>query len=401
MALQLLIRMYNKSLLLPEIQEFIAKNLNNDLSIIALKKNPFQFIDFIEVLEQIQSKSKSMDKLNTWYKTKGILFPKKIAIEQTSSEQTALYKSNLVNGNRLIDLTGGFGVDCFYFSKKIKEVFHCEINEELSQIVAHNFNCLNVSNVKCINDDSFNVLTNLDLKYDWIYVDPSRRSDVKGKVFLLKDCLPDVSTNLEFYFNYTNNILIKTAPILDLTAGIKELDNVKEIHIIAINNEVKEILWVLQKGYNSVIIVRTINITKGTNEIFEYKLGNESYADFSLTKDYLYEPNAAIMKSGGFNEICIAYNLKKLSQHSHLYTNKEKIDFPGRVFKVLKNIPYSKKEIKENLENIKANITTRNFPETVEYIRKKWKIKDGGDLYCFFTTDINNNKIVLLCQKLN
>lgn len=388
-------------LLQPEIQEYIDKNVGISVSKLALQKNPFPEIDFKIILNQIEAKSKAKDKLPTWFNSEKSIYPSKISVEQTSSEQTAKFKSELVSGNSLIDLTGGFGVDDYYFSKTIKNVVHCEMNEELSAIVKHNFKQLQVENIETLFGDSTEILKKINQKFDFIYIDPSRRSDTKGKVFMLKDCLPNVVDLQDFYFNYADKILIKTAPILDISAGLIELKNVKNIHIIAVENEVKELLWDIEKDYNSEITIKTVNINKDKNETFNFILSSQNAANFSLPQKYLYEPNSAIMKSGGFSAIGNQYNLNKIHQHSHLYTSDEKINFPGRIFEIQNVIPYSKKEMKDFLENKKANITTRNFPETVENIRKKWKIKDGGNLYCFFTTDTNENKIVLICNKID
>ena len=257
-------------------------------------------------------------------------------------------------------------------------------------------------NIQCIAGDSSEILATLNQKFDWIYIDPSRRNDAKGKVFMLKDCLPNVPELLDFYFDFAENIMIKTAPILDISAGLLELKNVKAIHIIALENEVKELLWILEKSYSKAIEIITCNLTKDTAVEFAFELGNSSVSNYSLPKKYLFEPNAAIMKSGGFDEITAQFEVGKLHQHSHLYTSDTLIDFPGRAFEIETNFEYNKQNMSRNfgMENKKANITTRNFPETVENIRKKWKIKDGGNGYCFFTTDANNTKIVLLCNKL-
>ena len=389
------------SILYPKVQEFIQDQLGVSIAKLALQKNPFPEIDWLTILNQIEAKTKSREKLPTWFSTKAIIYPSKLSIEQTSSERTAEYKSSFLEGNSLIDLTGGFGVDDYYFAKKINKITHCEINTVLSEIVGHNFKQLGVTNIECIAGDSLTTLQSTTEKWDWMYIDPSRRNDTKGKVFMLKDCLPNVPENLDFYFEKSDAILIKTAPLLDIAAGLSELQNVKTIHIVAIENEVKELLWELHKNYLGAIGIKTVNLTKDATNSFDFILNQESTeANYSLPKRYLFEPNSAIMKSGGFNEISEQYRLDKLHKHSHLYTSNEIIDFPGRVFEIQHAIPYSKKEIKIHLENSKQNITTRNFPETVELIRKKWKIKDGGNSYCFFTTDMNNDKIVLICTKI-
>ena len=385
-----------------EIQKFITLNVGVDSSKLALKKNPFPEVNWIVILNQIDAKTRAKIKLPTFFRTENIIYPSKVSLEQTSSEKTAQYKASIVNGDTLIDLTGGFGVDDFYFSKAMKNVIHCEIDTELSNIVKHNFDILEVNNIQCELGDSYTYLDKSQSEFDWIYIDPSRRNDTKGKVFMLKDCLPNVPELLSFYFTKSDNILIKTAPILDISAGLLELSNVKCIHIVAIDNEVKELIWELSKSFIGNPTIKTINITNEKRDEFCFELNsNIQFPNYDLPKKYLYEPNSAIMKSGGFDEIGIEYQLDKLHQHSHLYTSDKIIDFPGRIFEVQNAILYSKIEMKSFLENKKANITTRNFPDSVDEIRKKWKIKDGGNLYCFFTTDMNNHKIVLICTKIN
>jgi hypothetical protein len=390
-----------QSILSKEIQHYIDDKINADVTKLALQKNPFPEVEWNLVLQQLAAKQKAKSKLPTWFKTHNIYYPSKISVEQTSSEKTAQYKASLISGNNLIDLTGGFGVDDFYFSKTVAKVVHCEINSELSKIVKHNFEQLNVKNVDCFSDDSSEVLQKLNQKFDWIYIDPSRRNDSKGKVFMLKDCLPNVPELLDFYFNFSDNIMIKTAPILDISAGISELKNIAEIHVVALENEVKELLFILKKNHKSTIEIKTVNLLKDKNEAFQFQINSEAKkTNFAAPKKYLFEPNAAIMKSGGFDAIATQFELEKLHQHSHLYTSNELLDFPGRIFEIQNTLEYNKANMKSFLENQKANITTRNFPETVENIRKKWKIKDGGNVYSFFTTDMTNSKIVLLCEKL-
>ncbi|WP_129745707.1 THUMP-like domain-containing protein [Flavobacterium anhuiense] len=391
----------NNPILHPEIQEYIIQNTGADITKLALQKNPFPEVDWILILNQIEARTKAKEKLPTWFGAENIIYPSKISVEQTSSEKTAAYKASLISGKTLIDLTGGFGVDDYYFSKKFKVVAHCEINEELSSIVKHNFQQLEIKNCFCYPTDSINILHESKLKYDWIYIDPSRRNDSKGKVFMLKDCLPNVPELLDFYFEKSDSILIKTAPLLDISAGLSELKNVKNIHIIALENEVKELLFEIHKGYSGEITLKTANILKEKIETFEFVLGRETISfSYGLPQQYLYEPNASIMKSGGFDEVSATFQINKLHKHSHLYTSENLIDFPGRKFEVQKVISYNKNEMKNELANKQANITTRNFPETVENIRKKWKIKNGGNLYCFFTTDVKDNKIVLICTKI-
>lgn len=386
----------------PEIQKFIIENTGADITKLALQKNPFPDVEWILILNQIEARTKAKEKLPTWFGVENIIYPSKISVEQTSSEKTAAYKASLISGKTLIDLTGGFGVDDYYFSKHFDSLTHCEINEDLSALVQYNFELFDVKNCIFYSGDSQDYLEKLNQKWDWIYIDPSRRNDAKGKVFMLKDCLPNVPELLDFYFEKSNAILIKTAPLLDISAGLSELKNVKNIHIIALENEVKELLFEIHQNYSGEITIKTANIVKEKNENFEFVLGEENpFSLYELPKKYLYEPNAAIMKSGGFDEVSSIFNIDKLHKHSHLYTSENLIDFPGRRFEVQKVISYNKNDMKNELANKQANVTTRNFPETVENIRKKWKIKNGGNLYCFFTTDVKDNKIVLICTKIN
>ncbi len=387
-------------LLQPEIQDFINKNLNEDTSKLAFKKNPFPEVNYSVLINQIIAKKKAKDKLPTWFSNENIIYPEKISIEQTSSETTAKYKASLVSGETLIDCTGGFGIDDYYFSKQFKTVIHCELNEGLSQIVQHNFEVLKASNIECYQGDSTEILEQLNQKFDCIYIDPSRRNEAKGKVFMLADCLPNVVDLQNFYYQFTDTILIKTAPILDLHAGLSELKNVAEIHIVAVENEVKELLWKIEKNFNSSPEIIAVNLEKEKQTITKIESTKSYFASYSLPKKYLYEPNAALMKSGGFEAVSELFTIEKLHQHSHLYTSDEVIDFPGRKFQIDAIIPFQKKEISQFIQGKKMNVTTRNFPIKPEEIKKKYKISDGGIIFAFFTTNMNNEKIILLCTKL-
>ncbi|WP_298419880.1 RsmD family RNA methyltransferase [uncultured Kordia sp.] len=392
----------NPALLSPEIQQFIHEHLHDDLAKLLLKYKEVEGIPFAEIIEQIEAKIRCYKKLPTWFSCKNIYFPNKLNIEQTSSEQTATYKASLIKGSSMIDLTGGFGVDCYAFSKQFQKVTHCEIAEKLSSIVAHNYKVLGIKNITTVNEDGISFLQNNQQTYDWIYIDPSRRNDLKGKVFLLEDCLPDVVTHKETLFKFADNILIKTSPLLDITNGLRALENVKEVHVVAVNNEVKELLWVLDKNLKTEnICVKTVNLKKQEIETFDFYLSEEKEQtiDFSLPKKYLYEPNAAILKAGGFLSIASKYKIEKLQQHSHLYTSNELISFPGRRFSIEKVLPYTKKIIKKELNLKKANVTTRNFPESVATIRKKLTLADGGTDFLFLTTVFTGKKAVIHCKK--
>lgn len=390
----------NTSILNTDIQSFINNHLQSNISEIVLKGTTFDAVTTKELIEQIEAKARCEKKLPTWFNTPHIYYPNKLNIEQTSSETTAEYKATLMHGKTMVDLTGGFGVDCYYFSKQFGSVTHCEIDKNLSEIVAHNYKQLQISNIKTTHTDGLKYLEKTDETFDWIYIDPSRRHDSKGKVFYLNDCLPNVPVHLELLFKRSKNILIKTSPLLDITVGIGELQHVKTIQVVATNNEVKELLWILEDGFTGEINIKPINLKHGDDDYFEFQLKDEKSLEsqYSQPLTYLYEPNAAILKAGAFNTISEKLSVFKLHKHSHLYTSESLIPFPGRSFKIEKMILYNKKELKE-LAITKANITTRNFPETVEQIRKKLHIKDGGDVYLFFTTDVDNNKIVIICAK--
>ncbi|WP_142785935.1 THUMP-like domain-containing protein [Changchengzhania lutea] len=390
----------NKDVLNSDVQEYINNKINDTISDLALKGTSFVKVNTKEIIEQIEAKKHSEHKLPTWFHSKNIYYPNKLNIEQTSSERTAQYKASCISGTYVVDVTGGFGVDAYYFSKKTDKVIHCEIDSRLSAIVAHNYGVLKVDNIQAINEDGIQFVKNSKIFFDWIYIDPSRRHNTKGKVFLLKDCLPKVPEHLAMLFEHTNNIMIKTSPLLDISMGLNELKNVKTIHVVAVNNDVKELLWVLEKGHTKGISIQTINFKKNEEEQFHFNFEDEKQDAIILSHPlaYLYEPNSAILKAGGFNSIAIKLVLSKLHKHSHLYTSDDLLDFPGRVFKVLKSIPYNKRTLKK-AGFYKANITTRNFPESVEQIRKKFKIVHGGDLYLFFSTNLNNEKIILVCNK--
>lgn len=391
----------NPSILNTEIQEFIDHNLTTEVTNLILKGVPFALVDTKAIIEQIEAKKRCEKKLPTWFNTSRIYYPNKLNIEQTSSEVTAKYKANIISGASIIDVTGGFGVDCFYFSKQFQEVTHCEINDELSKIVAYNYEQLQIKNIKTLFGNGINYLKQSNTKYDWIYLDPSRRHQSKGKVFFLQDCLPNVPKHLNLLFKASNNILIKTSPLLDISVGIRALKFVKTIHIVAVNNEVKELLWVLEQGFTGDITIKTINIKNDTTENFDFYIKDEKKFEppYNLPLTYLYEPNAAILKAGAFNSLAHKLAVFKLHKHTHLYTSEIALDFPGRCFKIEKTLNFNSKTLKKE-KILKANISTRNFPIRAEVIKKKFKIQDGGSVYLFFTTDLNDHKIVIVTSKI-
>lgn len=385
----------NNNLLAPAVQQYIDANLTADVNQIALAKSSFEGITSAELATQITAKKKSEKKLPTWFKTAGIYYPPVLSIEQTSSETTAKYKSKLAKGDSLIDITGGFGVDSYYFSKQVADVTHCEINTELSTIASHNAKALHVTNITFEATDGIDYLNTGDKQFDTIYVDPARRAE-KGKVFMLKDCTPDVVSIIDTLLEKAQRIIIKTAPLLDLSAGLAELKQVSEIHIVSVKNECKELIWVIDRvpAQDTRIIAVTLNETE---KVFSFKRSQiqsaVSFSEYLNTSDYLYEPDAALLKSGAFNLIGATYDLQKLHPQTQLYTAK-KINnaFPGRVFQIeeIMNTASLKKA-----GNLTGNVIVRNYPAKPEDLVKKYKIKPAKEQFLIFTKVANGDNVIL------
>jgi hypothetical protein len=389
------------AILAPEVQEFLKENAQTPLSTFILKGSPFPDISIQALAQQLEGRRKAKDKLPLWQQTEGLLFPPKLNLEQTSSAATATYKAKLMVGNTLADGTGGFGIDTYYFSKEIDQVTHIELDAQLSAFAKANFDTLNATNIECIVANSITHFVENETHYDTIYLDPGRRSDSKGRVFMLEDCVPNVPENLDVLQSRCNRLWVKTAPLLDISAGLNALKNVSQLHIVAVRNEVKELLWCVEPtNIQASLDIAVINIVSNeTSEVhFSYDTLLDAHASFGAPSNYLYEPNAALMKSGAFKWISEHFRLNKLHENTHLYTSEKRIAFPGRVFKIQQVVPYGK-TLRKTLKHTKANITTRNFPVTVADLRKKLKIKDGGTDYLFFTTLEDGSTVVICCKK--
>ena len=384
------------------MQEFISKNLDIDIFQLILKQPVFPEVSNKEIAEQITSKLKSKKKLPSWFGTKKIYFPNKINIEQTSSELTAEFKSSIIAGDRMIDCTGGFGVDSYYFSKKFKSLIYIERDQSLYNITKLNSDKLGVTNTIHLNEDGLQYVKNIKTEFDLLYIDPSRRNLKNKKVHFLSECTPVIDSSLIKRLSKFKTILIKCSPIIDIKKTIDDLETVIEIYIIGINNEVKEILFKLCKRGEKKIKVSCIDLNKRKYDLsFNYnEINNKENRYTSEPQKYLYEPNSMILKSGAFNLICDRYKVNKLNPNSHLYTSDKLIDFPGRKFTVLNIIIYSKKTLKK-LSLKQANITTRNFPLDVKEIRKISGLKDGGNDYLFFTTNNLDDLIVIQTNKID
>jgi precorrin-6B methylase 2 len=390
--------MINKAILEEEVQRYIEANINTDINKLILKNSPFKTISSKELAEQIQSKKAVQKKLPTWYQTKGIIFPPKLNAEQASSEQTAAYKKQLILKGELVDLTGGFGVDDFYFAQAASKVIHCEINEQLSAIVAHNAGILQADNISFFVGDGKDYLHSIS-KTDTIYIDPSRRK-TSGRTFLFEDCEPDVIGNLDLYLQKANRIIIKAAPMLDIDAAVNALKYVAEIHVVSLNNECKELLFVIDPAIkNQIIRCLLINNLNIVNYSFNFKEEKTIGIDFSKVKSFIYEPDAAFLKAGLFKTISREFKVDKLHANTHIYTSAQLVEnFPGRTLKVLELLDFKTFSEKNKLK--KANIITRNFPFKPDELKKKLKIADGGEVYLYFVTDKNEQKIVLRCERL-
>lgn len=388
----------NRNILDQAVQNYISSHLNTDANQIALAKSPFSTVSSAELANQISAKKKSEKKLPTWYNAKGIYFPPTLSIEQTSSEATAKYKSTLVKGENLVDLTGGFGIDSFYFSKVFNHVTHCEINANLSEIAKSNALILKTKNIDFKTVDGLKFIKNNKSDFDTIYIDPARRA-AKGKVFMLKDCTPDVVSNLDELLNKSQKIIIKTAPLLDLTAGLQELKFVSEIHIVSVKNECKELLWIIDKDFSGELKITAAAINEET-KIFSF-LKSEINSSPSLAKDinssnYLYEPDAGLLKSGAFSLIGNRYRLEKLHQQSQLYIS-ENIDvkFPGRIFKI--NEVISSGDLKKQ-KSLVGNIIVRNYPGKSEELAKKFKIRSDNTQFLIFTKNSKEENIIIKAE---
>lgn len=392
----------NKHILEKDVQQFIKANREKSPTEIALKKSPFPHVSSAELASQIDGWQRSVKKLPTWAFSEGIYYPDKINLEQCSSEHTALIKQTLIaKGSRVIDLTGGFSVDSCYLAQEAEEVIHCELNEKLSEIVAYNAKILRVNNLICKATDGIELLRQSeDHSFDYIYVDPSRRVN-QGKVFLLEDCEPNIVANQDLFFSKGKYVISKLSPLLDISTALTSLKHVKYVYVISLDNDCKELLFIQERGFEGETKIRAIRLFADQLQTFEftYDVERATMNRYVEPQHFLYDSDVAISKAGAFKSVGKYFGLGKLHQHSHLYTSEVfQPEFPGRVFEIKQVLPYS--SLKKNNPFLQANIATRNFPEKVEVIRKKHKIKDGGKTYLFFTTDSSNQLIVIECARI-
>ncbi|MGL1888815.1 MAG: hypothetical protein OCD76_20050 [Reichenbachiella sp.] len=385
----------------PEVKDFIQAHLNDDPIQLILKGTSFPRIPIKEVAHQIQCIKKAKTKLPYWASIEAIIYPPGISLEQSSSEATATYKASLFKGKTVTDLTGGFGIDSYHLSKQMERVDYVEQNSTLHPIVQHNFAQLGADNICFHPTDALSYLNEENVPSDSYFIDPARRDDTDNRVFKIEDCRPNLNEVLPQLMKRKAEVVIKLSPLLDIQQSLSQIANVSELHIVSVNNECKELLFKLNFSVNNPTTLHAINIQKSGTDVFEFDYSQEDQLpEFSDPKTYIYEPNASVMKSGGFNSVANQFDLAKLHRNSHLYTSDQKVeDFPGRTFILEAVSVMNKKKLKSFLPNNKANITVRNYPETVQQIRKKMGIKDGGNVYLFATTLMDGSPKVLVCRK--
>ena len=357
----------------------------------------------IFLARQTEGRKAMATKLPSWAENMSILFPVKISLEQCSSEATALYKASLVSGESMVDLTGGFGVDCSFLSKNFSKTDYVEQNTELCEIAEHNFRVLGL-NIKVNNAESVEFLNAMPA-VDCIYIDPARR-DVKGKKTAdLSLCSPNLLEIRDILLEKCNTLLIKLSPMFDISSALEVFPECRQVHVVSVKNECKELLLLVEGGFcgeTEIVCVDLDELSQVQPEITSVasnlKKEKGEIISYSSPKVYLYEPNASIMKAGLFKTIANKYNMQKLHPSTHLYTSDELVpNFPGRSFEIKRVTKVQRKEI-QDIE--KANLSIRNFPGNVADLRKKLKLKDGGDIYIFATTLNDNSKVLIVCNKL-
>ena len=384
--------------------EFIAQHKTDDVRKLALKKMP-EGIDAAFCLQQIEGWQQACKKLPQWSETEGLIYPPRLSMEQCSSEKTALYKKQIVQRlydvetGIMVDLTGGFGIDFSYMAPMFAEAIYIERQERLCQIARHNFALLGLHQAEIRNTESEEELQNIN-NVSLIYADPARRDNVGRKVVLLEDCQPNVVNLQEELLSRAEVVMLKLSPMLDIQQALRQLHNVREVHVVSVNGECKELLlvmhrWEVPLRYFCVNIAGTIQETTVPDVCPPPAICNKEGA-------FLYEPNASILKAGVQDALCYMCKVKKLHPFSHLFTSDALIaDFPGRVFRIVGRSDFSKQGLKGLLSGVKqANLTVRNFPATVQELRKKLKIAEGGNIYLFATTMKDESHALFRCEKV-
>ena len=392
----------------PALMAFIQAHLSDDPDRLLLSASRYPEIDMPFVVAQITARRQIKEKLPTWYQQEQLLFPAKIAAEQCSSEQTALYKQQLVTEeDTLCDLTGGLGIDSYYFSRRVKQVYYIERFPSYCEVARANMATLGARNVAVLEGDSTQWLDQLPA-IDVFYVDPARRGEGNKRMFALSDCEPDLTQLLPRLLAKAPRVIAKLSPMADLRQTLALLPTTQAIHILSVKNECKELLFVIgREPRESAVPIHCVHLTKqaASDERFVCSLEAEQQAASHLAttlRRYLYEPNASVLKAGAFKQVACQFPVEKLQVSSHLYTSDYYLDrFPGRRFEVDEVIPFHSKSCKQLAgQSLQANVTTRNFPLTVEALRKKCRIREGGDIYLFATTGPKEEKLLIRTHKV-
>lgn len=390
----------------PELKDFIRRHADDDVRKVALLKNDFSKEQFLFALQQIEGRRIAKQKVPSWAAVDELLYPVHLSLEQCSSEVTARYKASLIGGGATFaDLTGGMGVDFSFTAKDFEKSVYVERNAALCELARHNFPLLELSGAEvhnCSSQEFINQAIDEHRRFDSIYMDPARRDGEGRKVVSICDCEPNLIELKEHLFSLSDSLWVKYSPMLDITLALNELSNVDQVHVVSVQNECKELLLHLTPNASSEPIVTCVNFKKnGQSDIFRFNYMDERNLQREIASSvgaFLYEPNASIMKAGAFRSLSSDLNVGQLDLSSHLYTSDDYLEnFPGRRFRVDKVFTMNKKELSEGLKHCdSANITVRNFPMSAENLRKKLKIKDGGEIY-IFATSMQNQNILIKC----
>ena len=381
--------------------QFVRDHRFDDVRKLALQSFSSLDIDASWALTQIAGRQYAGNKITSWSQSDAIVYPQHLSLEQCSSEQTACYKAGLLSGSSFVDLTGGFGVDFAFIAKQFQEAIYVEKQQALCEIAAVNFKALGLTSVKIIHSDAVEFLEKMS-PVDAIFIDPGRRSDSGKKVFRMEDAEPDLLKIQDLLLEKATNVLIKLSPMLDISLALKQLKNVVEVHVVSLENECKELLFLLKRDCTvAEPLITCVNLTKKNRQPgVSFLLSQERARQISYTSEverYIYEPNTSLLKAGFYKGLTDLYPIRKFHPDSHLYTSDQLIsDFPGRIFRTEACTTFNKQELKDFLSGMdRANLAVRNFPVSVAGLRKQLKIKEGGDIYIFATTLANGRRTLV------
>jgi 16S rRNA G966 N2-methylase RsmD len=365
-----------------DFRQFVQDHLDDDPALLLFKHQGKTDFDLKAAVQQISARQKAKKKLSSWALNSDLIFPASISLEQSSSEETAKFKSEGRSGKTLIDLTGGFGVDSYYLSTGFKKAIYCEQQPELAQIAAHNIEILAPRKFQIITGDGLDFLSKSGNHFDLIYADPARRGDSNQKLYKLEDCQPNIVAAWELMKSKSNSILLKLSPMLDISQALEELPNIQKVQIISVKNEVKELLLSWEKETTSNLLeIEAVELGKEIQR-FSYTPQEEvdAIATFGEAERYLIEPLAGILKAGPFKTFGNRFGLKKLASNTHLYTTSQLIErIPGRVFEILEKLNPKKNALKKRFPSGKVNVITRNYATGADDFKKKFGLKDGGE----------------------